>query len=251
LGCDTIRRMPAVPYYRADLARIHHEGFAFHADAVAPGILRLLAPVRERGGLVVEIGCGSGLLTKYLVDAGHRVIATDASPAMVDLAREYVPSIPIEVLCVPDDPIPAADAIVSVGHPLSYLDNKPQVEEALVAISDALEPGGMLVLDICDIEWGTARRGQSPRVWFGDDWVLVTRTSVPEPHTFRREMTMFVKSGDLWRRDDEIHDNVLLNTDQIPAFLAAHGIEAEVKPRFGDETLSTGLVAVIGRRPPA
>jgi SAM-dependent methyltransferase len=243
--------MPAVPYYRADLARIHHEGFAFHADAVAPGILRLLAPVRERGGLVVEIGCGSGLLTKYLVDAGHRVIATDASPAMVDLAREYVPSIPIEVLCVPDDPIPAADAIVSVGHPLSYLDNKPQVEEALVAISDALEPGGMLVLDICDIEWGTARREQSPRVWFGDDWVLVTRTSVPEPHTFRREMTMFVKSGDLWRRDDEIHDNVLLHTDQIPAFLAAHGIEAEVKPRFGDETLSTGLVAVIGRRPPA
>jgi SAM-dependent methyltransferase len=243
--------MPAVPYYRADLARIHHEGFAFHADAVAPGILRLLAPVRERGGLVVEIGCGSGLLTKYLVDAGHRVIATDASPAMVDLAREYVPSIPIEVLCVPDDPIPAADAIVSVGHPLSYLDSKPQVEEALVAISDALEPGGMLVLDICDIEWGTARRGQSPRVWSGDDWVLVTRTSVPEPHTFRREMTMFVKSGDLWRRDDEIHDNVLLNTDEIPAFLAAHGIEAEVKPRFGDETLSTGLVAVIGRRPPA
>lgn len=179
------------------------------------------------------------------------MIATDASPAMVDLAREYVPSIPIEVLSVPDDPIPAADAIVSVGHPLSYLDNKPQVEEALVAISDALEPGGMLVLDICDIEWGTARRGQSPRVWFGDDWVLVTRTSVPEPHTFRREMTMFVKSGDLWRRDDEIHDNVLLHTDQIPAFLATHGIEAEVKPRFGDETLSTGLVAVIGRRPPA
>ena len=90
--------MPAVPYYRADLARIHHEGFAFHADAVAPGILRLLAPVRERGGLVVEIGCGSGLLTKYLVDAGHRVFATDASSAMVDLARKYVPSIPIEVL---------------------------------------------------------------------------------------------------------------------------------------------------------
>ena len=64
-------------------------------------------------------------------------------------------------------------------------------------------------------------------------------------------MTMFVKSGDLWRRDDESHDNVLLDTDQIPAFLAAHGVEAEVKPRFGDETLSTGLVAVIGRRPPA
>jgi hypothetical protein len=29
-------------HYRADLARIHHEGFAFHADACAPGIVALL-----------------------------------------------------------------------------------------------------------------------------------------------------------------------------------------------------------------
>lgn len=77
------------PYYRADLALVHHLGFGFHADDCAPGVLELLAPVRERDGLVVELGCGSGLLTRYLVDAGHRVIATDASPAMLDLARAY------------------------------------------------------------------------------------------------------------------------------------------------------------------
>ena len=75
------------PYYRADLALVHHLGFGFHAARCAPGILALLEPVRKRGGLVVELGCGSGLLTRYLVDAGHRVIATDASPAMLDLAR--------------------------------------------------------------------------------------------------------------------------------------------------------------------
>jgi methylase of polypeptide subunit release factors len=52
-----------------------------------PGILELLGPVRERNGVVVELGRGSGLLTRYLVEAGHRVIATDASPAMLDIAR--------------------------------------------------------------------------------------------------------------------------------------------------------------------
>jgi hypothetical protein len=35
-------------YYREDLALVHHLGFAFHADNCAPGILALLAPVRER-----------------------------------------------------------------------------------------------------------------------------------------------------------------------------------------------------------
>src|SRR5262245_65430489 len=75
------------PYYRRDLALVHHLGFGFHADDCAPGILRLLEPVRDRDGLVVELGCGSGLLTRYLVDAGHRVVATDASPAMLGIAR--------------------------------------------------------------------------------------------------------------------------------------------------------------------
>jgi hypothetical protein len=32
------------PYYRADLALIHHLGFAFHAEDCAPGILELLEP---------------------------------------------------------------------------------------------------------------------------------------------------------------------------------------------------------------
>jgi methylase of polypeptide subunit release factors len=62
-------------------------GFGFHADMCAPGILRLLEPLLDRNGVVLELGCGSGLLTRYLVDAGHRVIATDASPAMLALAR--------------------------------------------------------------------------------------------------------------------------------------------------------------------
>ena len=111
------------PYYRAALAKIHHEGFGFHADACAPGILAHLAPIRERDGLVVEVGCGSGLLTKHLTDAGHRVIATDASPAMLDIARTYAPdALEHRVVALPDDPLPEADAIVSTGHALSYID---------------------------------------------------------------------------------------------------------------------------------
>ena len=34
------------PYYRHDLALVHHKGFAFHAEACAAGILELLEPVR-------------------------------------------------------------------------------------------------------------------------------------------------------------------------------------------------------------
>ena len=49
-----IRAVASEPYYRRDLALVHHLGFGFHAEACAPGILTLLEPVRERGGLVLE-----------------------------------------------------------------------------------------------------------------------------------------------------------------------------------------------------
>ena len=74
-----------MPYFAHDLALVHAKGFGKHADRCAPGILELLAPVR--GGVILELGCGSGALTAYLLAAGHQVIATDASPAMVELAR--------------------------------------------------------------------------------------------------------------------------------------------------------------------
>ena len=224
--------MPASPYFRSDLARIHHEGFGFHADAVAPGILTILEPVLERGGLVLELGCGSGLLTKSLVEAGHRVLATDASPAMVDLARDFVPTVPVEVLRLPDDPLPTADAIVSVGHALSYLDSEEDIDRSLAAMAGALEVSGILAFDICDLEWGAARREQPPGVWFGDDWVLATRRSVIDDRIFRREMTMFVRDGELWRRDDETHDNVLIDTSRLPELLARFGVDAEVRHAF-------------------
>jgi SAM-dependent methyltransferase len=134
-------------YYRPDLAKVHHLGFSNHAAACAPGIVGFLAPVRDRRGLVLELGCGTGLLTKELVAAGYRVIATDAAPAMLDIARDHVGAAALEVrqLTLPDDPLPSADAIVAIGHPLNYLPDADAIDRALVAMATALRPGGMAV----------------------------------------------------------------------------------------------------------
>jgi SAM-dependent methyltransferase len=239
------------PYYRRDLALVHHLGFGFHADRCAPGILRLLEPVRERRGLVVELGCGSGLLTRHLLDAGHEVIATDASPAMLDLARETAPDAQdVRTLVLPDDPIPAADAIVSVGHALNYLPDEAAIDRALVAIARALRSGGVLAIDLCDLEWGEARRDAPGVGRAGDDWAIVTEFTIPAANRFVRDMAIFVLNDDgSWRRDDEHHENVLVDTSLVPKLLATHGVEARVADSFGSEELPTGLRAVIGARP--
>ena len=51
-----------------------------------------------------------------------------------------------------------------------------------------------------------------------------------------------------WRRDDERHENVLVDTARVPGLLAEHGVDARVAPSFGDEELPDGLVAIVGRK---
>lgn len=240
-------RRSSLTYYRDDLALVHHLGFGFHADACAPGILALLEPVR--GGLVLELGCGSGLLTRSLVEAGHRVVATDASPAMLGLARETAPGADVRQLVLPDDPLPECDAVVSVGHVLSYLPDEAAIERALVAIAGALAPGGVLALDLCDLRYGELRRDEANSSRIADGWAIVTSFELPRPNLFVRQIASFLRNDDgTWRRDDERHENVLVDTATVPELLAERGVEARVADSFGQEELPAGLVAIVGRK---
>jgi SAM-dependent methyltransferase len=155
----------------------------------------------------------------------------------------------IRRLTLPDDPIPAADAIVSVGHALSYLPDEAAIDRALVAMAQALRPGGVLAFDICGLEWAEARRDAPSAGWVGEDWALVTEFSVPTPDRFVRQMATFVKNGDgSWRRDDERHDNVMIDTERVPPLLKEHGVHAKVTSAFGAEPPTTGLRVVVGHR---
>ena len=235
-------------YYEQDLALVHARGFGQHADSCAPGILELLAPVR--GGLVLELGCGAGALTRHLLAAGHRVVATDASAAMLELARAALGrEADLRRLVLPGDPLPAADAIVSVGHVISYLPDAAAVDRALVAMAAALRPGGVLAIDVCDLEWGRVRAGAENYGRVGPDWAVITEYSTPASEVFVRDITTFVPDGTgAWRRGHERHENVLVDTTLIPALLGRHGVVARVGSSFGAEELPPGLRTVIGIR---
>ena len=240
------------PCYGPDLALVHDRGFAAHAALCAPGIVRLLAPVRTRGGLVLELGCGTGLLTKELIAAGHRVIATDASPAMLAIARKRLGGAAEEIsrLTLPHDELPQADAIVAVGHPLNYLPDADYVNRALIAMADALAPAGVIAFDVCDLELGRVRRDDPPFGTAGPDWAIITELSTPAVDRIVRDITTFLPNADgTWRRDSEHHENVLLESSRIPALLRTRGISARVHAAFGVETLPIGMRVIIGRRP--
>ncbi|HTJ28042.1 MAG TPA: class I SAM-dependent methyltransferase [Candidatus Limnocylindria bacterium] len=108
-----------------------------------PALRALLGEVAGRD--VLDAGCAGGEHAAWLVEHGARVVALDASAAMVDLARERVGTAAQVVQADLGAPLPFADAsfdLVASSLTLHYLAdwNAPLRELARV-----LRPGGRLV----------------------------------------------------------------------------------------------------------
>jgi len=97
--------------------------------------------------------------------------------------------------------------------------------------------------------WRERRSARESSGRVAADWAVITQYSRPTPDRFIREATTFVADGaGGWRRDQERHENVLVDTSRIPALLREHGVDAVVGPGFGEAELPPGLVAVTGRK---
>jgi len=100
-----------------------------------------------------------------------------------------------------------------------------------------------------DLAYGQARHNAPPAARIGEDWAIITQFSLPAPNRFVRQITTFMRDDDgSWRRDDETHHNILIDTERLPGLLVAGGVQAKIATAFGTEQLPTGLRVLIGRR---
>lgn len=243
-------------YYQTDLAWVHHAGYAQHVERTCVGIMRLLRDGGlSAGACVLDIGCGSGLLARKLLDAGFVVHGVDASPAMIDLARDYARGANFDVMRLPTrlaagthGSLPEADAVVSTGHVLNYLDTRAHVAQALGELACAVRPGGVLAIDLMTGSYGETHAIDAVHAKVEDDWAIVTRFSRPDPNRLDRMITIFRRVGDGWRRSDEYHRNLTFDVDDALNVLRDNGIDAQSRAAFGDEKLPEGLVVLTGTR---
>jgi SAM-dependent methyltransferase len=92
---------------------------------------------------VVDLGAGTGKLTRSLTALGHHVVAVEPLGEMLDRLRAAVPGVTAVVGTAESMPLPDASAdVVACAQAFHWFDHGP----ALTEIARVLRPGGRLAL---------------------------------------------------------------------------------------------------------
>jgi SAM-dependent methyltransferase len=240
-------------WYKEDLAFIHDVGFSDYALKSAPGILEILEQSQIRSGLVVDLGCGSGLSAQEFAKANYQVLGIDISESLIAIARTRVPNAEFRVESLFNVDIGRCNAVTSIGECLNYLFDPNTDRKTLLQlfhrIYSALTPGGVFIFDIAEpgqVPQGLPTKGFTQ----GEDWVvLVEKEEDRELGTLTRRIITFRKVGEHYRRDDEVHRLRLYEATDVARELTQLGFQVQTMRSYGQYPLPKAHAAFIARKP--
>jgi SAM-dependent methyltransferase len=117
----------------------HDSYWTFHRDR----FLELLPPP---GGPALDVGCGEGRLPRDLKARGYEVIGIDASPTLIDHARQADPDGDYRVADAAA--LPLGDASVALVTAFMSLHDVDDMDASVGEIARVLQPGGRACLAI-------------------------------------------------------------------------------------------------------
>ncbi|MGO8719290.1 MAG: class I SAM-dependent methyltransferase [Acidobacteriaceae bacterium] len=104
-------------------------------------ILEWLDP--KPGEEVLDLGCGDGMLTEQIAQRGAHVLGVDASPEMIDAARNR--GVPVELMDATRMDFPRRFDAVFSNAALHWIHDQPAL---LRGVARALKPGGRFVAEM-------------------------------------------------------------------------------------------------------
>jgi SAM-dependent methyltransferase len=131
-------------------------------DPVEPWADAVEAALRERGGdrrpaRILDAGCGTGRHAAELARRGHEIVLADAAPALLEQASARLPAAEAHLGDLAGLRLdPPVDLVACRGVLNDVIDDAAR-EGVVQALARALRPGGVLVLDVRELEATRAR----------------------------------------------------------------------------------------------
>ena len=228
-------------WYQEYLAYIHDVGFRDFALKSAPGILEILQENNIKEGLIVDLGCGSGLSAQEFIKANYQVLGIDISQSLIDLAKNRVPKAEFRVEWLFKAKITPCNAVKLVGECINYLFDQENNHQTLThlfeRIYNALIPGGVFIFDILEPVSTEITQGFKE----GEDWiVLLEKQEDREQQKLTRRIITLRQEGNYYKRNDETHHVRLYKSSEINQQLNRVGFQVQTRSNYGQFQLAKG-----------
>ncbi len=186
------------------------------------------------GGLVLELGCGTGSMTELLAADGYDMIGVDNSEDMLEIAQEKKSASGSDILYLLQDMrefelYGTVRAVVSVCDSMNYILEEEELLQVFRLVNNYLDPGGVFIFDMntrykyeqIGDETIAENREEGSFIWdnYFDD----------ESGINEYELAIFIPEGEdgLYRKYEELHCQRAYEIGDIRRLLEQAGLRVE------------------------
>ena len=235
-------------FYREDVAYVHDTGFSDFAYHAAKMIITQLNEKIGKKGLVIDLGCGSGVVARELLKDNFDVLGIDQSEELIKIAKNKAPQATFITDSFFNVNFPSCISIISTSECLNYAteqSNEIGLNKLFLKIYDALQNGGLFIFDMIE----PYLIDRSHIIEHGDWTMFVHVYTNLDTNKLIRDVTVFRKMGEYYRKSKELHEVNLYPHDQIVALLKDVGFETTLFKAYGDLKLETHHFGFLCRKP--
>ena len=188
------------------------------------------ALLESERNLVMDLGCGTGIVTRKLHDMGYDVFGIDYSPEMLSRAMESDEERGIMYLnqdMTELDLYSTIGTAVSICDSINYLLEDENLDDAFAGISKFLYPGGLFIFD-CNTSYKYRDAiGESTIAESGEDVSFIWENYYDEEENVNEyDLTLFIKREDgLYERAEETHLQRGIEVSDIERLAEKCGLE--------------------------
>lgn len=183
-------------------------------------------------GLLLDLGCGTGKMTRLLAKAGYDMIGVDNSADMLEIAREEEYENTEQILYLLQDMrsfelYGTVRAIVSICDSVNYILDEDDLREVFRLANNYLDPAGIFIFDLNTVYKYQEMLGETTISENRAEGSFIWDNYYDEESSINEyDLTLFIREdGDLYRKYEETHYQRAYELDTIKRLLADAGME--------------------------
>ncbi len=192
-------------------------------------MIALLKEYHIENGLVCELGCGTGTLTRQLAQAGYDMIGIDSSLEMLSIAESVQAD--TNILYLMQDMrtfelYGTVAAIVSVCDCINYITDPKELSDVFRLVNNYLDPGGIFLFDFHPEHYYSSTLGDQTFAEDREDMSFIWENEYDKDSRINiYDLSFFIRAEDgRYDKFQETHYQRAYTLHEMQHYVAASGL---------------------------